>query len=276
MTDLFPTRALNFTQHKGSTMNKLKKTALTLLLISAGLIAQAENITLFAAASLQNAIDEISKNYAQMGNGDTIESLYDSSSNLARQIEQGAPADIFISANQSWMNYVEEKNLIDNDTRTNIVKNELALITFNDNTTEYNVDFPSNDFWKETLSNTRIALGDPDHVPAGLYAKEAFEKLGVWKTVESKVAPAQNVRAALLLVEVKEADLGVVYSSDASVSSKVKTVTVFPDDLHAPIEYPIAIMKDRASESTNGFYHYLLSEDSAAVFKKYGFAVPKK
>ncbi len=257
-------------------MNKFKKTALTLLLINAGLFAQAENITVFAAASLQNAVDEIKVNYAEAGNKNQIEALYDSSSNLARQIEQGAPADIFISANQSWMNYLEEKSLIDDATRTNIVKNELALITFKENETEYKVDFGSNDFWKATLENTRIALGDPDHVPAGLYAKESFEKLGVWKTVEPKVAPAQNVRAALLLVEVKEADLGAVYSSDASVSEKVKTVAIFPEELHAPIEYPIAIMKDKANESVDGFYNYLLSDDAAVIFKKYGFAAPSK
>ncbi|UNM95044.1 molybdate ABC transporter substrate-binding protein [Ignatzschineria rhizosphaerae] len=257
-------------------MNKFKKTALALLLINTALFAQAENITVFAAASLQNAIDEIKVNYEKTGNKDQIEALYDSSSNLARQIEQGAPADLFISANQSWMNYLEEKNLIDDATRTNIVKNELALITYKDNTTEYKVDFGSNDFWKATLENTRIALGDPDHVPAGLYAKEAFEKLGVWATVAPKVAAAQNVRAALLLVEVKEADLGAVYSSDASVSEKVKTVTIFPEELHEPIEYPIAIMKNQANDSVNGFYNYLLSDDAAEVFKKYGFASPSK
>ncbi len=257
-------------------MNKFKKTALTLLLMNVGLFAQADNITVFAAASLQNAVDEIKESYATTGNKDQIEALYDSSSNLARQIEQGAPADIFISANQKWMNYLEEKSLVDNATRTNIVKNELALITYSENKTAYNVDFSSNDFWKATLENTRIALGDPDHVPAGLYAKESFEKLGVWKTVEPKVAPAQNVRAALLLVEVKEADLGAVYSSDASVSNKVKTIATFPADTHAPIEYPIAIMKDRANNATNGFYNYLLSDDAAAIFKKYGFAAPSK
>lgn len=257
-------------------MNKFKKTALTLLLMNVGLFAQAENITVFAAASLQNAVDEIKVNYAEAGNKDQIEALYDSSSNLARQIEQGAPADIFISANQSWMDYVEEKNLINNDSRTNIVKNELALITYKENDTEYNVDFGSKDFWKNTLDKTRIALGDPDHVPAGLYSKEAFQKLNVWDVVEPKVAAAQNVRAALLLVEVKEADLGAVYSSDASVSEKVKTVAIFPGELHEPIEYPIAIMKDQANDSVDGFYQYLLSDEAATIFKKYGFATPSK
>lgn len=255
-------------------MMTFKKTALTLLLATTGLFAHADNVTIFAAASLQNAIDEVKVAYDATGNKDTIDALYDSSSNLARQIEQGAPVDIFISANQSWMDYLQEKSLIDNSTRTNIVKNELALITYKDNVADYKVDFPSPEFWAEALANTRIALGDPDHVPAGLYAKESFEKLGVWNTVEPKVAPAQNVRAALMLVEVKEADLGVVYSSDASISEKVKTVTVFPEDLHAPIEYPIAIMKDKSSAPVNGFYDYLLSPESAAIFKKYGFAVP--
>ena len=257
-------------------MIKFKKTALTLILATTGLFANAENVTVFAAASLQNAIDEVKTAYAAAGNKETIESLYDSSSNLARQIEQGAPADIFISANQSWMTYLEDKSLIDKSTRTNIVKNELALITYKDNATKYKVDFPSNEFWKEALANTHIALGDPDHVPAGLYAKESFEKLDVWKTVEPKVAPAQNVRAALMLVEVKEADLGVVYSSDASISEKVKTVTVFPENLHEPIEYPIAIMKDRTSAPVTEFYDYLLSSEAADIFKKYGFAAPTK
>ena len=257
-------------------MLKFKKTALTLILATTGIFANAENITVFAAASLQNAIDEIKVTYQKEDKKDEIEALYDSSSNLARQIEQGAPADIFISANQSWMNYLEEKDLLDNATRANIVKNELALITFKENPIEYKIDFSSNEFWKDALAKTRIALGDPDHVPAGLYAKESFEKLGVWKTVEPRVAAAQNVRAALLLVEVKEADLGVVYSSDASISQKVKTITTFPDDLHEPIEYPIAIIKEKANPAVEGFYHYLLSDDAATIFKKYGFAVPSK
>ena len=263
-------------------MNHLKKTSLfSLLILNLGILAHAENISIFAAASLQNTVDEIKEQYAAAGNSNNIAALYDSSSNLARQIEQGAPADIFISANQSWMNYLEEKHLIKNDTRTNIVKNELALVTFNDNPIDYQVDFASNEFWKETLQNTYIALGDPDHVPAGLYARASFEKLGVWNTVQPKVAPAQNVRAALLLVEVKEADVGVVYSSDANISQKVKTITTFPDDLHEPIEYPIAITNLKASEletseAIHDFYEYLLSEDAAQIFKKYGFAIPAK
>lgn len=259
-------------------MNYLKKTSLfSFLVLNLSLFAQAD-VSIFAAASLQNAIDEIKEQYTNAGNfennPDNITALYDSSSNLARQIEHGAPADIFISANQSWMNYLEEKDLIENDTRTNIVKNELALVTFNENPIDYKVNFASNDFWKDTLQNTYIALGDPDHVPAGLYAKESFEKLGVWNTVQPKVAPAQNVRAALLLVEVKEADLGVVYSSDASISQKVKTITTFPANLHEPIEYPMAITNLKAPKSVYDFYEYLLSEDAAIIFKKYGFAAP--
>lgn len=255
-------------------MKTFKKTALTLILINSAFFAQAENITLFAAASLQNAIDEIKEQYAEQDHPTQINTLYDSSSNLARQIEQGAPADLFISANQSWMDYLESKQLIDDSTRKNIVKNELALVTYRDNPRQYQVSFSAPSFWDSALKNTRIALGDPDHVPAGLYAKESFEKLGIWELIQPQIAPAQNVRAALLLVEVQEADLGVVYSSDANISQKVRTVAIFPEDLHEPIEYPIAITKDHANDSVTHFYDYLLSDKAATIFKKYGFATP--
>lgn len=256
-------------------MKLFKRTSLVLGLIGLGMtIASAKDVTVFAAASLQNAVDEVTEQYNKNVKDVNIERLYDSSSNLARQIEQGAPADIFISANQNWMDYLEEKSLVEEGTRANIVKNELAIITPKDNDTAYEIEFNSNEYWADLLKDTRLAVGDPDHVPVGMYAKAAFNNLGVWNTVEPRVAAAQNVRAALLLVEVKEANIGIVYSSDASVSDKVKTITTFPDELHDPIEYPIAIMKGKKSDTTEGFYNYLLGDDAKEIFKKYGFAIP--
>lgn len=256
-------------------MKLFKRTSLVLGLIGLGMtFASAKDVTVFAAASLQNAIDEVTELYNKEVKESNIERLYDSSSNLARQIEQGAPADIFISANQNWMDYLEERSLVEKDTRANIVKNELAIITNKENDKTYEIKFDSNEYWAELLEDTRLAVGDPDHVPVGMYAKTAFNNLGVWKTVEPRVAAAQNVRAALLLVEVKEAEIGIVYSSDASVSEKVKTITTFPDELHDPIEYPIAIMKGRDNAESKSFYNYLLGEDAKEIFKKYGFAIP--
>src|SRR5699024_10104574 len=129
--------------------------------------------------------------------------------------------------NQNWMDYLQDNKKIDLESRANIVKNELALITNADNPA-FEVTYESKEFWKELLKDTRLAVGDPDHVPVGMYAKAIFEKLGVWDVVAPKVAAAQNVRAALLLVERNEANVGIVYSSDASISEKVQTVSTFP------------------------------------------------
>ena len=233
----------------------------------------AEKVTVFAAASLTNALEEIAAQYKK-AHGTEVVSSFASSSVLARQIEQGAPADLFISADQQWMDdAVAKKSMIDTS-RYTLLGNDLVLIvprsdgakpvTINDNTN-----------WKSLLKGERLAVGDPDHVPAGIYAKEALQKLGAWSSLSPSLARANNVRAALALVERNETPYGIVYGSDAVASKKVQVVGTFPEDSHKPVEYPVAIVKDRDNAAVKAFYNYLKGPEAAAVFKQYGFT-PKK
>ncbi len=231
--------------------------------------AQSEQITVFAAASLTNAINDISKEYQQQYNHQIISS-FASSSVLARQIEQGAPADIFISADQQWMDYLQNKQLIDNESRKTLLGNILVVIT-SQKSKQANFAINEKTNWATLLHNNRLAIGDPDHVPAGIYAKQAFTTLGSWEQVEHKLARTDNVRSALLLVERQEAPLGIVYKSDSIVSDKVRVIAIFPSSSHPPIEYPIAIMSKHDTPIVASFYHFLQSDKAKAIFSKYGF-----
>lgn len=233
----------------------------------------AEKITVFAAASLTNALQEIATQY-QKKSGVEVVSSFASSSVLARQIDQGAPADLFISADQQWMDDVVAKKSVVDSTRYTLLGNDLVLIApKSDAAKAVNID--SNTDWKGLLKGERLAVGDPDHVPAGIYAKEALQKLGAWDALSPQLAPANNVRAALALVERNETPYGIVYGSDAVASQKVQVVGRFPEASHKPVEYPMAIVKDHQNATVTAFYHYLQGPDAAAVFKQYGFT-PKK
>ena len=199
-----------------------------------------------------------------------VVSSFASSSTLARQIEAGAPADLFISADQKWMDYAVDKKSIDTATRTTLLGNSLVVvapkasdrgdITINDKTD-----------WASLLQGGRLAVGDPDHVPAGIYAKEALQKLGAWETLSPKLAPAEDVRGALALVERNEAPLGIVYGSDAVASKGVKVVGTFPEDSHKKVEYPLAIVDGHKNATVTAFYDYLKGPEASAIFKRYGF-----
>ncbi|MDR0806297.1 MAG: molybdate ABC transporter substrate-binding protein [Enterobacteriaceae bacterium] len=255
--------------------NKLKLTA-AVALLAASLFqtaAAAEKITVFAAASLTNALGEIAADY-QKKTGVEVTASYDSSSKLARQIEQGAPADIFISADQQWMDYVADKKLIDEKTRITLLGNDLVLVAPLDSALKQ-VSITKTTDWSALLKDSRLAVGDPDHVPAGIYAKQALTYLGSWDALAPKLAPASNVRAALALVERAEAPLGIVYGSDAVASKKVKVVGIFPEDSHLPVEYPIATLKDHATPAVDAFSKYLSTPEASAVFERYGFS-PRK
>lgn len=235
----------------------------------AGHAVAAENITVFAAASLTNAMQEIADQY-QKGKEVKIVSSFASSSTLARQIEQGAPADLFISADQQWMDYAVEKKSMDDASRFTLLGNELVLVAPTANKPEQ-VSISKNTDWKNLLKGQRLSVGDPDHVPAGIYAKEALQKLGAWDTLSSQLAPGNSVRVALALVERNEAPYGIVYGSDAVASKKVTVVGTFPEESHKPVEYPMAMVKDRNSATVTAFYTYLKGPEAAAVFKRYGF-----
>lgn len=220
-----------------------------------------QKIRVFAAASLTNAMQDIATTYKDA----EIVFSFASSSVLAKQIEQGAPADIFMSADQKWMNYLIEHKVATD--KQNLLKNGLVLIAPKQSKLE-KVEINANTDWQAILpKGERLAVGDPDHVPAGLYAKESLTNLGVFDKLLPQMAPASNVRDALMLVERNEAALGIVYSTDAKVSDKVKIIGSFPAETFTPIEYPITLLKPEAKE----FYQYLSSETAKKIFQKYGF-----
>lgn len=250
-----------------SKVNKWVASAALLAAFSSS--AMAADVTVFAAASLTNALQDISAQYKKEKQVDVVAS-YASSSTLARQIEQGAPADLFISADQQWMDYAIDKQQMLANTRFTLLGNELVLIAPKDSKiTKVEIDKKTD--WKKLLEGGRLAVGDPDHVPAGIYAKESLENLGAWSTLAPEMARANNVRSAMALVERAEAPLGIVYGSDAVASDKVKVVGIFPEASHKPVEYPMAIVKGHENPTVTAFYDYLKSPAAAVIFEKYGF-----
>jgi molybdate transport system substrate-binding protein len=230
--------------------------------------ASAETITVFAAASLKDALDENVKAY-QAGSDDRVVVSYAASSALAKQIESGAPADIFISADLDWMDYLDQRHLIKVGTRLNLLRNRLVLIAPAESKAAVTIapGFPLADM----LGNGRLAMANPDSVPAGKYGKASLEFLGVWRDVQPKVAPAENVRAALVLVSRDEAPFGIVYKTDAAVEPRVRIVAEFPENSHPPVIYPAALAA--AGKSAAAAFLDSLSKPAArAVFVKYGFS----
>jgi molybdate transport system substrate-binding protein len=230
--------------------------------------ASADKLTVFAAASLKNALDDISAKWKETGASAVVAS-YASSSTLAKQIEQAAPADVFISADQQWMDYVDKKSLV--ETPHELLGNRLVLIAGKDNPLTLKIE-PGLKL-AEILADGKLAMGDPSNVPAGIYAKEALTKLKIWESVEPKLAPAADVRAALTLVARGEAPLGIVYETDAKVDPKVRIVAIFPDDSHRPIVYPVAVVKTSKNPDAAKFVTYLSSVVANEIFVKYGFSV---
>ena len=229
-----------------------------------------DTVTVFAAASLKTALDEINAVCAaDVGEKATIS--YAASSALAKQIEQGAPADLFISADLAWMAYLSDKNLIRKDTETKLLGNSIVLIAPADSTAAITIA-PNFDL-AGLVGDGRLAIANVDAVPAGKYGKSALEKLGAWAAVEGKVAQAENVRAALALVATGEAPLGIVYKTDAAADPKVKIVATFPADSHPPIIYPVAQTVDSKDDDTPVFLQCLQSAKAKALFENQGFTV---
>ncbi len=243
------------------------------IVLASGMVMQAsaaDKITVFAAASLTNALQDIAEQY-QQGKNVQVVSSFASSSTLARQIEQGAPADLFISADQQWMDYAIDKEQMVADSRYTLLGNDLVLIAARDAKLD-KVAITAQTDWARLLDGGRLAVGDPDHVPAGIYAKQALQSLKAWPRLEPTLARANNVRSAMALVERQEAPLGIVYGSDAVASDKVKVIGVFPAESHKPVEYPMAIVKGHDSPSVSAFYTYLKSPQAVAIFQRYGFS----
>jgi molybdate transport system substrate-binding protein len=236
----------------------------TLLLLGMLLPAAASAQTVFAAASLKNALDEVA---ATSTAKPTIS--YAASSALARQIESGAPASVFISADLEWMNYLEQRKLIQPATRRNLLGNRLVLVAPAGSTAT--VQIQKGFRLAGLLGSGRLAVGDPQHVPAGKYAREALEKLGAWDSVAGKLAPSENVRVALALVARGEAPYGIVYATDAASEPKVRVAGTFPDGLHAPIVYPAALTTAAKGPEAATFLQLLSSPAARKVFEKHGF-----
>lgn len=246
---------------------------LTLILAAAGGAGAGDQgtVTVFAAASTTNAVTELAELFAAQ-NPERLVTSFASSSTLAKQIESGATSEIFISANPEWMDYLEERKLIEGGTRKDLLSNRIVLIVPADSGIGTLAIAPGFDL-AGLLGDGRLAMGDPDHVPAGRYGKQALEHLGVWSGVEARVARAKDVRAALALVERGEAPAGIVYSTDAAVSDRVRIAGTFPEDSHPAIAYPVAVVAGKRSPAVDRCLALLQSEAGRAVFAKYGFMV---
>ena len=249
----------------------LKRTAFVLLLtLFAALPARAQDnsIIVFAAASMKNALDDIDAAFTK-ANGVQIKASLAASSALAKQIEQGAPADVFASADLDWMDYLDKKNLVKKDTRVNLLGNKLVLIAPKDSKIA-NVKIEQGFDIAKLAGDGRIAVADVRAVPAGKYAKAALEKLGSWAAAEPKLASAENVRAALALVGRGEAPLGIVYETDAKIEKNVKIVGYFPESSYPAITYPVALTAT-AKPGAAQYLNYLRSNLAKSVFETYGF-----
>ena len=227
-----------------------------------------KSLVVFAAASMKNALDDVDAAYATKSGTKTVAS-YAASSALAKQLEQGAPADVFVSADTDWMDYATKKEVIADATRVNLLGNKIVLIAPKDSKLD-NVTIGQGFDLAKLAGDGRIATGDVAAVPVGKYAKAALEKLGAWQASEPKFAMAENVRAALTLVARGEAVLGIVYETDAKVEPGVKIIGTFPADSHPAIIYPIAATKS-AKSGTDGYIAFLKSAAAKIIFEKYGF-----
>jgi molybdate transport system substrate-binding protein len=255
-------------------MNRL--TCAALLCLALPNHALAAEITVFAAASLKNALDQVAADW-QKQTGNSVVISYEGSAKLAKQIEQGAPADLFISASEKWMDTLSDEKLIKDESRKDIYGNVLILIAADKDakSVEINKDFDL----KALLGDGKLAMGNVDSVPAGQYGKEALETLGLWASIEANVAQSDNVRAAMALVATGEALYGIVYASDAIADDeggdRVSVAGTFPTDSHAPIVYPAALLTSSTKPEAQAFLDALTSDAAQAVFTAQGFTLLK-
>ena len=230
--------------------------------------AAAKDVVVFAAASLKNALDEASAAYERQTETKVLIS-YAASSTLAKQVESGAPADLFISADLDWMDYLQKRSLIRAESRVTLLGNKLVLIA--NATSTAKIEIAPGFALADLLGNGRLSMADPGAVPAGKYGKAALEKLGVWASVADKLAPAEDVRAALLLVSRGETPLGIVYATDAAADKGVRIVAAFPEDSHPPIVYPAAELATSANLAATAFLEFLKSDRARPFFERQGF-----
>jgi len=235
-------------------------------------VAIPAEVTVFAAASLKEAMDEEARRF-EAGTGNKVVVSYGASNALAKQIEAGAPADLFISADLDWMDYLEQRHLLMQGTRADLLRNTLVLIA--PASSKSTLKIAPGFGLAAALGRDRLAMANPDSVPAGKYGKFALQKLGVWSAVQTHVARTENVRAALALVSRGEAPFGIAYSTDALADKGVRIVGAFPPDSYPPIVYPAAVVASSKSTAVNPLLDYLRAAPQRAVWEKYGFGLAR-
>lgn len=245
---------------------------LWLALVPSAFAEEPAPITVFGAASLTNVLQDLGDAFTRASSV-PVRFSFGASSALARQIESGAPADVFVSADVDWMDYLQQRNLIQAASRHDLVANNLVLIAPATTTIELKIA-PHFALAAALGPKGRLAVADVDSVPAGRYAKQALTHLGVWDDVEHRLIGAESVRVALAYVDRGEAALGIVYDTDALIDKNVRVVDVFPPDSHAPIVYPAALTRVAKPEAER-FLHYLRSPAASVTFKMYGFKTPR-
>jgi molybdate transport system substrate-binding protein len=227
-------------------------------------------LTVFAAASLKESLDEAATAY-QKATGVSVRVSYAASSALARQIEQGAPADVFFSADLEWMDYLQQRGKLQDATRRNLLGNQLVLVAPKASKAQVDLQRPAT--LLAALGGGRLAVGQTQTVPAGKYARASLESLSLWNGVKARLAESESVRAALMLVARGETPLGIVYASDAKAEPGVRVLATFPAPSHPPIVYPVAALRDARSAHAVPFVQWLASPAADAIFKRRGFAV---
>lgn len=247
---------------------KLALAVFALLGTAGPVAAQQAGPLVLAAASLQEAMNAAADGWARKGHPRPVLS-FAATSALARQVEAGAPADMFVSADEKWMDYLAGKNLLKPQTRVSFLTNSLVLIAPASSRVQLSIKpgFPL----ARALGDKRLAIADPAGVPAGRYGKEALTNLGVWPSVEGKLAPSENVRVALAFVARGETPLGIVYATDAKAEPGVRVVATFPQNSHAPVTYPVAVLKNAKNPDTERFRRFLLSSEGKTIFRRFGF-----
>lgn len=251
-------------------MKRLRVLVIAAIVAALGISARAVEIHVFAAASLSDALTELAPRYKAL-TGDTLVFNFGGSGTLARQIEEGAPADVFISADELRANLLQSKGLLEPATRRNLVANVLVVVVPADAPAGGLASFKD----LESRRFKRIAIGDPDVVPAGTYAREVLRKAGVWEAVRGKLVPLENVRAVLAAVDSDNADAGFVYATDAAIARHARVAFETPEALAPRIEYPMAVVKGAAqAERGRALVKFLAGKTARAVFVKYGFKMP--
>ena len=244
---------------------------LVVVLLLAPIAARAQQLTVFAAASLTDAMKDVSAQWTRAGHP-PLRLCFGSSSTLALQIEHGAPANLFDSADEKWMDYLAGKNLIAADTRRDLLGNDLVLVVAADHPQHVTIG-PGFNLLAMLGAGGRLATGDPAHVPVGIYAEQSLKKLGLWDTAAPRLARAADVRSPLLLVERGEAPAGIVYATDAAVSKAVMVAGTFPANTHDPIAYPFAVTKTGDTADVRALLTFLAGPQARAIFVKRGFTV---